>query len=152
MGSPITEKRELYAALNNCAFVSTSDIADKNGKPSKPFAFLMDASMLGVGVGFDTVGADGKLTIPGPNTAAPPVAVQIEDSREGWVDSVASLIDAYFLNHAELVFDYSNIRPGGSPIKVSTKKNLSATRLSAQSISFSFSLSLSGFRRGELRS
>jgi len=118
MGSPITEKRELYAALNNCAFVSTSDIADKNGKPSKPFAFLMDASMLGVGVGFDTTGADGKLMIPGPNTTVPTVTVQIEDSREGWVDSVAILIDSYFQHQPEPVFDYSEVRPSGSPIKV----------------------------------
>lgn len=43
--------RKLYAALNNCGFVSTEDMAND---PSAPFAFLMDASMLGVGVGFDT--------------------------------------------------------------------------------------------------
>jgi ribonucleoside-triphosphate reductase (thioredoxin) len=43
--------RKLYAALNNCGFVSTEGMADE---PSAPFAFLMDASMLGVGVGFDT--------------------------------------------------------------------------------------------------
>ncbi len=43
--------RRLYAALNNCGFVSTADMANE---PSAPFAFLMDASMLGVGVGFDT--------------------------------------------------------------------------------------------------
>ena len=54
MGTSITEERGLYAALNNCAFVSTSTIKDDY---SKPFCFLMDASMLGVGVGFDTKGA-----------------------------------------------------------------------------------------------
>jgi len=37
----------LYAALNNCAFVSTEFLKHD---PSKPFAFLMDASMLGVGL------------------------------------------------------------------------------------------------------
>ncbi len=45
MGSPLTEKRGLYAALNNCAFVSTFDMW--LGKPSEPFRFLMDAAMLG---------------------------------------------------------------------------------------------------------
>ncbi len=50
MGSPLTEERNLYAALNNCAFVSTEHLKDE---PSKPFCFLMDAAMLGVGVGFD---------------------------------------------------------------------------------------------------
>jgi hypothetical protein len=62
MGSPVTEERKLFAALNNCAFVSTESI-DKED-PAKPFKFLMDASMLGVGVGFDTKGA-GKLKIFG---------------------------------------------------------------------------------------
>jgi ribonucleoside-triphosphate reductase len=46
MGSPLTEQRGLYAALNNCAFVSTEGMKTD---PVKPFVFLMDASMLGVG-------------------------------------------------------------------------------------------------------
>lgn len=58
MGSPITEDRQLYAALNNCAFVSTSNLRDG---PARPFCFLMDAAMLGVGVGFDTAGAVRRL-------------------------------------------------------------------------------------------
>ncbi len=61
MGTPITEEKGLYAALNNCAFVSTKTIKDDY---SKPFCFLMDASMLGVGVGFDTKGA-GEILIKG---------------------------------------------------------------------------------------
>jgi hypothetical protein len=44
MGSPLTEQRGLYAALNNCAFVSTDSIKDD---PSKPFCYLMDLAMLG---------------------------------------------------------------------------------------------------------
>ena len=44
MGSAITEERGLYAALNNCAFVSTESM---HVEPSKPFVFLMDLSMLG---------------------------------------------------------------------------------------------------------
>lgn len=54
MGSSITEEKMSYAALNNCAFVSTQDLKHEG---SKPFTFLMDAAMLGVGVGFDTLGA-----------------------------------------------------------------------------------------------
>ena len=48
MGTPITEEKKLFAALNNCAFVSTEKFASDF---SQPFCFLMDASMLGVGVG-----------------------------------------------------------------------------------------------------
>jgi hypothetical protein len=44
MGSPITESKGLYAALNNCAFVSTESMKDE---AAKPFAFLMDLAMLG---------------------------------------------------------------------------------------------------------
>ena len=50
MGSSLTENKDkrMYAALNNCAFVSTEKSAQSND-PTKPFCFLMDASMLGVG-------------------------------------------------------------------------------------------------------
>ena len=61
MGTAITEEKGLYAALNNCAFVSTKTIKEDY---AKPFCFLMDASMLGVGVGFDTKGA-GEIIVKG---------------------------------------------------------------------------------------
>ncbi|CAM9954748.1 unnamed protein product, partial [Discosporangium mesarthrocarpum] len=54
MGTKLTTERRLYASLNNCAFVSTMGLAED---PTTPFCFLMDASMLGIGVGFDTKGA-----------------------------------------------------------------------------------------------
>ena len=53
MGAPVTSQQHVYAALINCAFVSTDQI---EADPTGPFAFLMDMSMLGVGVGFDTRG------------------------------------------------------------------------------------------------
>ncbi len=61
MGTSITEDRQLYAALNNCAFISTEGLSKD---PAGPFCFLMDASMLGVGVGFDTKGAE--MASPSP--------------------------------------------------------------------------------------
>ena len=71
-------KKGLGAAMNNCGFVSTKDI----GKDfSKPFCFMMDMSMLGVGVGFDLKGA-GKLVIEEPLNVTP-VVFTIPDSREG---------------------------------------------------------------------
>ena len=111
MGSPITEERGLYAALNNCAFVSTEGIKQDL---SKPFCFLMDASMLGVGVGFDTKGA-GKIDIKGFGKDV--VDYQIPDSREGWVESVKMQIDGYFTGSPMPMFDYSLIRGDGEPIK-----------------------------------
>eukprot|EP00004_Rigifila_ramosa_P020272 TRINITY_DN5254_c0_g1_i2.p1 TRINITY_DN5254_c0_g1~~TRINITY_DN5254_c0_g1_i2.p1 ORF type:complete len:774 (-),score=177.72 TRINITY_DN5254_c0_g1_i2:22-2343(-) len=113
MGSPITEEKKLYAALNNCAFVSTNTIKDE---PAKPFCFLMDASMLGVGVGFDTQGA-GTVVVKGPNVSKKTEVVVITDDREGWVESLRLLLDSYFSGKHPVEFDYSRIRAKGTPIK-----------------------------------
>ena len=72
--------------------------------------------MLGVGVGFDTLGA-GRVTVWGPNERQTKKQHVIPDSREGWVESVRYLIDAYFLNLPLPAFDYTEIRPAGRPIK-----------------------------------
>ncbi|KAJ2863932.1 hypothetical protein GGI22_001838 [Coemansia erecta] len=128
MGSALTEDRKLYAALNNCAFVSTRTMWDCSVEgPAKPFAFLMDAAMLGVGVGFDTRGAqvarDRSIAVNDlASTAKQPTEFRIPDSREGWVESVRLLIDSY-LNSANskprlsYSFDYSAVRPAGKPIR-----------------------------------
>jgi len=113
MGTSITEERGLYAALNNCAFVSTGTIKDDY---SKPFCFLMDASMLGVGVGFDTKGA-GEVMIKPPNPKREIETYRIPDTREGWVESLKLLLESYFHGTAEIQFDYTKIRPVGEPIK-----------------------------------
>jgi ribonucleoside-triphosphate reductase len=113
MGTPITEEKGLYAALNNCAFVSTSTLKDDY---SKPFCFLMDASMLGVGVGFDTKGA-GEILVKGVDKNRDEQVYQIPDTREGWVESVRLLLESYFHSTPEVKFDYSLIRLAGEPIK-----------------------------------
>ena len=116
MGTPVVHKKNLSAALNNCAFVSTEDMASN---PTRPFEFLMDASMLGVGVGFDTKGRD-KVLVYGANDEEP-IKFLIEDSREGWVNSVSLLLKSYFGVKGEkqpkVEFDYSAIRPEGLPLK-----------------------------------
>lgn len=61
-GTAIVLEKGLYSSLNNCAFVSTSEI---DTEYSKPFLFLMDQLMLGLGVGFDCAG-EGKLTLQQP--------------------------------------------------------------------------------------
>ena len=114
MGTSIVNQQRNSAALQNCAFVSTVEMTKLN--PSKPFTFLMEASMLGVGVGFDDKGADKEFFIHEPlmNTD---VSV-IQDDREGWVDSVEKLINSYLKpEQRALIFDYSLIRAAGEPIK-----------------------------------
>ena len=112
MGTPITEEKGLYAALNNCAFVSTKTIKDDY---SKPFCFLMDASMLGVGVGFDTKGA-GEILVKGIDEERE-TTYEIPDTREGWVESLRLLLESYFHGQPKVKFDYSKIREAGVPIK-----------------------------------
>ena len=113
MGTPFMWERG-SAALNNCGYVSTSDAIESD--PAEPFCFLMDMAMLGVGVGFDAMGAN-KINICKPSNQTS--VYSIPDSREGWVDSVRRLIWAYTIKSDEgsLEFDYSNIRPANTPIK-----------------------------------
>lgn len=114
MGTPIVMIQRNSAALQNCAFVSTSEMTKSN--PAKPFGFLMEASMLGVGVGFDDKGADKDFIIYYPNR--PSIVEVVEDSREGWVNSVIQLINSYLKpDQNPIEFDYSEIRPSGTPIK-----------------------------------
>ncbi len=113
MGTDIVNKQRNSAALQNCAFVSTAEMTKAN--PARPFAFLMEASMLGVGVGFDDKGADKDFLIYEPKEEE--VCV-IPDTREGWVESVALLINAYLrADQRNPTFDYRGIRPAGAPIK-----------------------------------
>jgi ribonucleoside-triphosphate reductase len=114
MGTPLVNEYKNSAALQNCAFVSTNSMTKND--PSKPFAFLMEASMLGVGVGFDDKGADKEFVIYEPQPDTDPIV--IPDTREGWVESVSLLINSYLRPDQKApLFDYKEIRPAGTPIK-----------------------------------
>jgi ribonucleoside-triphosphate reductase (thioredoxin) len=113
MGTPLVNEQRNSAALQNCAFVSTGSMVKTD--PAKPFAFLMEASMLGVGVGFDDKGADKDFVIYAPQGET---TYDIPDTREGWVESTAALINAYLKPDTKApVFNYEAIRPAGEPIK-----------------------------------
>jgi adenosylcobalamin-dependent ribonucleoside-triphosphate reductase len=114
MGTPLVNEQKNSAALQNCAFVSTNSMTKAD--PSKPFAFLMEASMLGVGVGFDDKGADKEFMVYEPSGA--PALIVIADTREGWVESTAILINSYLKPDQPVYeFDYSLIRKAGEPIR-----------------------------------
>jgi adenosylcobalamin-dependent ribonucleoside-triphosphate reductase len=113
MGTPLVNEHRNSAALQNCAFVSTGSMVKTD--PAKPFAFLMEASMLGVGVGFDDKGADKEFIIYAPQGE---YAYDIPDTREGWVESTATLINAYLKPDTKTpIFNYEAIRPAGEPIR-----------------------------------
>ena len=113
-GTPMTMEKKNSAALQNCAMVSTRDI-DRND-PGALFAWVMDALMLGIGVGFDTVGAEKEYPIYAPTE--PVSTYQIPDTREGWVESVRFLLNSFLRPNQNIQeFDYSLVRPLGAPIK-----------------------------------
>ena len=118
MGTQLVNEDKNSAALQNCSFVSTAEMTRYN--PAKPFAFLMEASMLGVGVGFDTKGVDKGFIIGNPvRDDESGIEFVIPDTREGWVESVSMLINSYLKPEPQFAikFDYSQIRPAGTPIK-----------------------------------
>lgn len=94
------------AALNNCGACDTTDLTGSA-------TWAMDMLMCGVGIGFNTVWAGG-VTLP--NKAKSEIFV-IPDSREGWVDSLDRLMRSYTHGTTYPIFDYSQIRDEGQPIK-----------------------------------
>ena len=100
------------ARLQNCSFWSTNDLQNEYSSWFETF-FLV--CMAGVGCGFDTRGA-GSIMIKG---ASPVLAIDshvIEDSKEGWANSTQAIITAHIEGTTVPTFDYSEIRPQGSPI------------------------------------
>jgi len=116
MGTEFVHAKKNSAALQSCSFLSTEHISSRSVYDATwPFIRLMEMSMLGVGVGFDTKGA-GKLEIHDPSSDYK--VFVIPDTREGWCDSVGMLLESYFFaNRSMVTFDYSEIRPSGEPIR-----------------------------------
>jgi len=100
------------AALNNCGFVSTKDVASGF---ADPFLWMLRMSMLGVGVGFDTRGR-GAATVASPERSDE--AHVVGDSREGWADALERLLRAYQGQGAlPARWDFSQVRPAGTPLR-----------------------------------
>ena len=119
------------ACLFNCGAVGT-----KNLKES--IVWAMNSLMLGIGVGFEISDfwkyRSDNMDIPEEERTKEryiefsPVYVEsnivdyvIEDSREGWVDSIRAIFDCYQKGNKDtgryIVYDYSKVRVAGLPIK-----------------------------------
>lgn len=105
--------------LYNCAYVDlytgTTPIDRENFASS--IAWIMDALMNGVGVGFSATKEDNAVPLIKRSTDPYKQIYQIPDSREGWCESVRRLINSYTLGYKQIDFDYSLIRARGLPIK-----------------------------------
>jgi ribonucleoside-triphosphate reductase (thioredoxin) len=148
MGTELVHKDRVGLPLVNCTFISSENIATvKDGF----FRFIMDALMLGVGVGFDDRGAgkisyskptepSGDITVSGNYTIADGNVCDVDgipytdwerkyenshfgnkhvvgDSRGGWVAAVGELIKSYLCGGEVVLFDYSQVRKRGIPLK-----------------------------------
>lgn len=110
-GSDVIRKKKLYAALNNCAFVSTQDMVVD---PITPFTFLMDMSMLGVGTGFDTHNFKEFKVY---HATEPAELFVVPDTREGWVKAYEMLLRSRFYGTHRVEFDFSKVRKAGEKLK-----------------------------------
>lgn len=93
-------------ALNNCAFADVKTL-------SHDAEWIMLALMCGVGVGFGAIDYNQELRLP----YGQPYIYVVPDSREGWGESLRLLIESYEGGTAPVLFDYSQVRPKGAPIR-----------------------------------
>ncbi len=108
MGTPFVYERGSMA-LNNCGFT----VLGGNETLANDFHWMMDALMLGVGVGFEAERTGLKRFKP-----IGTYIYEIPDTREGWADSIKLLVEAYTLpNRRKPIFKYDKLRPKGAPIK-----------------------------------
>ncbi len=99
--------------MYNCSFLPVDD----------PVAFSEIFFLLlgGTGVGFSVQKGD-VAKLPAVLGEAPlgenerPRDVVVADSIEGWADSVGELVNSFFYGLQPVRFDYSRIRPKGSPL------------------------------------
>jgi len=112
MGTDYVWNRKNGAPLNNCGFVSTERIT-KNF--AKPFLWMMDMLMLGVGIGADMKGANQQFIYAAKEGYD---VYSVRDSREGWLDAIELLLNAYTKPYQTYpIFDYTAIREAGKPIR-----------------------------------
>lgn len=115
---------------------------DKGPKPSYPFVMAMDLLAKGGGVGFNATRENVLQMPPVQNTVTvhivcdprhpniheigasdiPQVThtmIRVDDSREGWYNALRVVIDNHFKKgrNRNVVFDVSDIRPYGAPIR-----------------------------------
>jgi ribonucleoside-triphosphate reductase len=109
MGTPFVYEMGA-AAITNCALtlISAKDFIEDN-------CWMMEMLMYGCGVGF--VIGDKPVVLKKPDKDNI-IKFTIEDSREGWVDSIRVLLSAYINNKNKFPdFDYSELRPEGARLK-----------------------------------
>lgn len=93
----------------NCSFIAPEKLTD--------FAEIMYISMCGTGVGFSVEEENiQKLPQIKKQLDKKPEKFVIEDSKEGWADSLTYGLQKWY-NGEDVIFDYSLLRPEGARLK-----------------------------------
>jgi ribonucleoside-triphosphate reductase len=106
--------------LYNCSYIPIDSL--------DAFHEIMFLLLSGTGVGISVQKHHIKKLPPlnGPEVAEDsekkPRRYLIGDSLEGWADAIKILFKTYFYNGREIIFDYRDIRPKGTPLKTSGGK------------------------------
>jgi ribonucleotide reductase class II len=108
MAGPAARRNNI--ALYNCSYMPVDSIDS--------FVEALIISMSGCGVGFSV---ERQYVEQFPRIARqkgnPPKMVVVVDSSEGWADAVRAGLTAWFEGE-DVVFDYSQVRPAGAPLRV----------------------------------
>jgi len=109
MAGPAAKRQNLSGF--NCSFVPVDAIDS--------FAEALLISMSGCGVGFSVeLRHVSKLGVIQPQDETQlPFTITVDDSTEGWVETVRSCLDLWF-HGFDTIIDYSLIRPAGTPLRI----------------------------------
>lgn len=97
--------------IYNCSFLAMTDVT--------AFAEMLYVLMCGTGVGFSVQAADVAQLPEIPKFSLQPDVIKskVEDSKEGWADSLKLLMEHLYQGR-QVEFDYSAIRPKGARLQV----------------------------------
>lgn len=100
--------------MYNCAFLPVDSFLS--------FSEAMFLLLGGTGVGYSVQKANvSKLHPKLAKTGEEPIVVIVDDSKEGWADAIRDCV-MFTMSGKDVSFDYSEIRPKGSPLKTSGGK------------------------------
>ncbi len=102
--------RKTHVAAYNCSFIAPESLQD--------FGEIMYILMCGTGVGFSVEQQSiHKLPQIKKQTGKKLPTHVVDDSKEGWADALTLGLNTWF-NGEDIAFDYSQVRPQGSRLKV----------------------------------
>ncbi len=108
MAGPAAQRNNI--AIYNCSFLPVDSIDS--------FVEALIISMSGCGVGFSVQSKYvNKFPVVRPQTFKVRSTYFIDDSTDGWADAVRTGLTTWF-NGDDILFDYSQLRPAGSPLKI----------------------------------